>query len=323
MIISASRRTDIPAFYSDWFMNRIKEGWCLVPNPMNTKQQSRVSLKVDDVDVIVFWSKNPAPLIPHLSELDRRGFLYYFQYTINDYPLALEPNIPSLDSRIKTFKLLSGHVTPLRVVWRYDPIIISNFTPIQYHVERFSQIAEELKGYTKRVMVSVIDYYGKTDRRLTQLEKEEGFTFTRGDELVKDIVYLMKEFSSIAAKNEIEIFTCAEETDYSQLGVTPGRCIDTNLMLKCWSLNLKYKKDAFQRPVCLCATSKDIGVNNTCKHGCTYCYATSNCEIAQKRFNTHDPNSPVLWGIPSENQKLPKIVEDHDSGQIGLFPLDV
>jgi len=229
-------------------MNRIKEGWCLVPNPMNTKQQSRVSLKVDDVDVIVFWSKNPAPLIPHLSELDRRGFLYYFQYTINDYPLALEPNIPSLDSRIKTFKLLSGHVTPLRVVWRYDPIIISNFTPIQYHVERFSQIAEELKGYTKRVMVSVIDYYGKTDRRLTQLEKEEGFTFTRGDELVKDIVYLMKEFSSIAAKNEIEIFTCAEETDYSQLGVTPGRCIDTNLMLKCWSLILNIKKMLFKGP---------------------------------------------------------------------------
>jgi len=319
LIISASRRTDIPAFYSNWFMNRIHAGWCLVPNPRNTKQYAQVSLNIDDVDAIVFWSKNPAPLLPHLTELDKLGFRYYFQYTVNDYPLSLEPNIPSLDSRLSTFRQLSNHVTPLRVIWRYDPIIISNFTPVSFHIERFSQIAGELRGLTKRVMVSIVDYYGKTDRRLSKLEKDEGFSFVRGDELINDAAYLMKEFSFIAAKNEIEIFTCAEETDYSQLGIPPGRCIDTNLMLKCWTINLKYKKDAFQRPVCLCATSKDIGINNTCNHGCTYCYATTNCTIAHQRYISHDPNSPVLWGIPPANPIILPLVEKNNSGQIKFF----
>jgi hypothetical protein len=294
LIISASRRTDIPALYSEWFINRIKAGWCLVPNPRNTKQYSLVSLNIADVDFIVFWSKNPAPLFPHLEELDKLGFRYYFQYTVNDYPLALEPNIPSLDSRLATFQQLSRHVTPTRVVWRYDPIIISNFTSVQFHIEKFSHIAEKLKGFTERVMVSIVDYYGKTDHHLSQLEKEEGYSFASGDPLLNDSVYLLKELSAIASKNKSEIFTCAEATDYSQLGVPPGRCIDPDLMLKCWAINLKYKKDAFQRPVCLCAASKDIGINNTCNHGCAYCYATTNYSAAQKRHSEHDPDSPLL-----------------------------
>jgi hypothetical protein len=158
MIISASRRTDIPAFYSKWFMNRIREGYCLVPNPLNTKQISVVTLSPVEVDAIVFWSKNPEPLIPYLSELDDYGFRYYFQFTLNDYPSALEPNIPSLESRLETFRKLSKLLGPKRVIWRYDPIIISNYTPPSYHIERFRNIANELRGFTKRVMVSFVDY---------------------------------------------------------------------------------------------------------------------------------------------------------------------
>ena len=179
MIISASRRTDIPAFYSNWLMNRIRDGYCLVPNPHNAKQVSRVSLHPNDVEAIVFWSKNPAPLLPHLGKLDKLGFHYYFQFSLNDYPRALEPNIPSLNDRVATFKDLSRLVGPLRVVWRYDPIIISDVTPFEFHRERFTWIAEELKGATHRVMVSIVDFYQKTERRLSQLEKEEGFTFDR------------------------------------------------------------------------------------------------------------------------------------------------
>lgn len=315
MIISASRRTDIPAFYSKWFMNRIRAGYCLVPNPRNMKQVLRVSLQPRDTEAIVFWSKNPAPLLPHLGELDKLGFYYYFQFSLNDYPRALEPNIPSLNDRIATFKDLSRLIGPLRVVWRYDPIIISNVTSFDFHRERFTWIAEELKGATHGVMVSIVDFYQKTERRLSQLEKEEGYSFDR-DVLSSDgITDLLKDLADIARKNNIEIFTCAEEKDYSQIGVPPGRCIDERLLARIWSLNLEYKKDPYQRESCLCMVSKDIGINDTCIHGCPYCYSTTNYAIAKRRFNEHDPNSPILWG---KLDNLPETAKKADA-QLRFF----
>ena len=307
MIISASRRTDIPAFYSKWFMNRIRAGYCLVPNPLNMKQVSRVSLHPSDVEAIIFWSKNPAPLLPHLAELDRFEFHYYFQFSLNNYPGALEPNIPSLDDRIATFKDLSRLLGPLRVVWRYDPIIISNITPFEFHRERFSWIAEELKGATKRVMVSIVDFYKKTERRLSQLEKEEGYSFDRDVLSSNGTISLLKDLADIARKNNIQIFTCAEESDYSQKGVPPGRCIDDRLLARIWSLNLEYKKDPYQRESCLCMASKDIGINDTCIHGCPYCYSTTNYAVAQRRFNEHNPDSPILW---AKQEELPETTKE-------------
>jgi len=307
MIISASRRTDIPAFYSKWLMNRIRAGYCLVPNPRNLKQVSRVSLHSSDVEAIIFWSKNPAPLLPHLGELDKLGFHYYFQFSLNDYPWALEPNIPSLDDRIATFKDLSRLVGPLRVVWRYDPIIISNRTPFEFHRERFAWIAEELKSVTHRVMVSIVDFYQKTDRRLSQLEKEEGFSFDRDTLSSAGITSLLRNLADIARKNNMEIFTCAEEKDYSQTGVTPGMCIDNKLLMKISSSNLQYKKDPSQRDSCLCMISKDIGINDTCMHGCPYCYATVNYSVAQRRYTEHDPDSPLLWG---KQEELPETAKE-------------
>ncbi len=209
MIISASRRTDIPAFYSEWFMNRIRAGYCLAPNPHNTKQISRVSLHPSDVEAIIFWLKNLVPLLPHLGELDKLGFHYYFQFSLNDYPGALEPNIPSLDDRIATFKELSRLVGSLSVVWRYDPIIISDITPFEFHRERFTWIAEELKSATHRVMVSVVDFYQKTERRLSQLEDEEGFSFDRdalfsaGTASLIILIVLLRRMVSLIYLNEI------------------------------------------------------------------------------------------------------------------------
>lgn len=315
MIISASRRTDIPAFYSEWFMKRIRAGYCLVPNPINMKQVSRVSLHPSDVEAIVFWSKNPAPLLPHLGELDKLGYHYYFHFTLNDYPWALEPNIPSLNERIETFKDLSRLIGPLRVVWRYDPIIISNMTSFDFHRERFTWIAEELKDATRRVMVSIVIYYQKTERRLSQLEREEGFSFDRNAVSSADTTSLLKDFADIARKNNIEIFTCAEKKDYSQIGVPPGRCIDDRLFTKVWSLNLVYKKDPYQREYCLCMVSKDIGVNNTCMHGCPYCYSTASYDVAKRRFDEHDPDSPSLWG---NLEKSAEITKEADA-QMRLF----
>lgn len=294
MIISASRRTDIPALYSEWFMSRVRAGWCAVPNPLNSKQVSHASLDRDDVDAIVFWSKNPAPMLPHLAELDSRGFRYYFQYSLNDYPLELEPNIPSVVDRLRTFLDLSKHIGPLRVIWRYDPVIISNLTPVQFHVERFARIAEELHGATRRVVVSIVDFYRKTDRRLSQLERE-GFVFDRQAACSAGMVELLKDLAAIAREQDMEIFTCAEGHDLSQTGIPPGRCIDEQLLNRLWGLNLPYTKDPSQRELCLCTQSKDIGMNDTCIHGCPYCYATGDQALARRRYGEHDPRSPAIW----------------------------
>lgn len=295
MIISASRRTDIPAFYSEWFMNRIRAGWCEVPNPLNYHQLSYVSLKPEDVAVIVFWSKNPKPLISYLDEIDQRGFRYYFQFTLNDYPQDLEPRLPPVSERLETFKRLSDRLDNLRVIWRYDPVIISNRTPLDYHVDKFSKIARVLKGYTRRVMVSFIDYYRKTDFRLQDLE-QSGYEFVRDFEHTSESSFLMKELGEIALQNGMAIHTCAEEVDFSSVGVSPGCCIDPDLINRIWSIKADVKKDPTQRSVCLCAVSKDIGVNDTCMHGCPYCYATRKLEAAEKRYSQHDLSSPVLWG---------------------------
>jgi len=314
MIISASRRTDIPALYSEWFMNRLRAGWCLVPNPMNMKQASRVSLKPKDVDAIVFWTKNPAPMLPYLAELDKLGFRYYFQVAINDYPKVLEPNIPSIDERLQGFLHLTRHVGPSRVIWRYDPIIISNRTPFDFHKDRFSKIATDLHGATRRVVVSVVDFYEKTKRRLLELEKEEGFAFDIEAARSPSMAVLLKELAAIAKKADMEIFTCAEERDFSEVGIPSGRCIDESLLNKIWGLNIKYRKDPTQRKFCLCMVSKDIGVNNTCVHGCPYCYSTSNYTLAERRHKEHDPASPALWGHPN----MPAEPEKHDA-QMRLF----
>ena len=295
MIISASRRTDIPAFYSKWFINRIRAGWCQVPNPLNYNQLSYVSLRPQDVDAIVFWSKNPAPMFDHLDELDTLGFRYYFQFALNDYPKIFEPYIPSLEERIETFRKLSIRLEPQRVIWRYDPIIISNRTSPDFHCEKFSKIAVAVRGFTQRVMVSFVDYYQKTDRRLSSLESQ-GLQFDRGAINSQRVWNLLKDLAAIANYNDMEILTCAEERDFSGCGVLPGRCVDGELLGKLWSLYGHTKKDPTQRAACLCVVSKDIGMNDTCVHGCPYCYSTRNLALAQRRYSEHDPDSAVLWG---------------------------
>jgi len=295
MIISASRRTDIPAFYSAWFINRVRTGWCQVPNPLNYNQLSYVSLKAKDVSAIVFWSKNPRPMLKYLDELDQQGLRYYFQFTINDYPRILEPKVPPVEERLNTFRELSSRLQPIRVVWRYDPIIISNLTPASLHLEKFSHIAQSLRGYTRRVMVSLVDYYQKTNRRLSVLESR-GVKFEKETQHSAATSELLAKIAVIAKQNDLEIFTCAEQFDFSAVGIPPGQCIDGELIKRIWSIEVDMDKDPTQRAACLCVVSKDIGVNDTCLHGCPYCYATRNLRLAKRRALQHDPTSPVLWG---------------------------
>lgn len=293
MVISASRRTDIPAFYSEWFMNRIREGQCRVPNPFNPNQISNISLQPADVDAIVFWSKNPRPIFEYLEELDRRGFLYYFLITLNDYPAGIEPGVPERPDRVEAFLHLAERLGKQRVVWRYDPIIISTATPYSYHQERFEELCGLLAGSTRRVIISLLDYYRKTDRRLSEIETG-GLGFDRGAAERNGTRDLLSEMSRTAAANGLEIQSCAQREDFDAVGVPAGSCIDGEL-LRGLGAKIQLKKDKGQRVPCRCVESRDIGVNDTCIHGCRYCYATRNHDFAVQRHAEHDPRAAALW----------------------------
>jgi len=293
MIISASRRTDIPAFYADWMMNRIRAGFCAVPNPFNRKQISRISLLPSDVEVIVFWTRNPKPLMRYLSEMDSLGLHYYFQFTIVGYPREIDPKCPPLEAAIRVFQELSDHVGPSRVVWRYDPIVFCVKTPPDYHKQRFAEIAGELKGHTHRAVVSVVDSYRKAEIRMKALEAK-GAWITECDS--DDLGSLMRDLAALATGNEMEITSCAEDIDLSCYGIRAGKCVDDQLIAEAFGIDVSRKKDSSQRKRCGCVVSRDIGMYDSCVFGCPYCYATQSFERAGENHKEHDPQSPSLLG---------------------------
>ena len=298
MIISASRRTDIPAFYGEWFMNRVKAGYFLQVNPMNKKQQKIVSLLPEDVDCFVFWSKNPAPFLKNLSALDEKAYKYYFQYTINDYPLIFEPRLPALTARTEDFKRLSEKIGPAKIVWRYDPIIISNLTSVEYHIKRFAKLAFLLGDYTHRVTVSFLDMYGNGNGKLKkfeQLNRLAGENITAPENTEK-LHVLVRNLSSIARAAGLEMQTCAERVDLEKYGVQHGKCLDPELINKVFGLSLNIKKDPAQRRECLCAIGVDMGFYDTCKHHCSYCYATISEKAVLSNMQKHNPHSPAMLG---------------------------
>jgi hypothetical protein len=291
MIISASRRTDIPAYYSDWFYNRILAGYCTVPNPFNPKQISFVDLRPEAVDAIVFWTRNPKPLFKYLSFLDSNGYKYYFQFTLNNYPRILEPFRPGFDLAIRNFKVLSSTIGKGKVIWRYDPILLSDVTPADFHIRNFEKIARELAGFTERVMISLVDEYRKTVRNLKALDIGYEGGVAKEGEMEK----LLKMIAEIATSNGLKIFSCAEPRDFSHLGIFPGKCIDDELIRRELGVEIKYVKDKGQRKTCRCTVSKDIGANETCLMGCKYCYATTSRERAvANRQKRHDPLFPSI-----------------------------
>ncbi|WP_135081059.1 DUF1848 domain-containing protein [Terasakiella sp. SH-1] len=291
MIISASRRTDIPAFYSNWFMNRIRAGFVKTRNPFNAKRVRTISLSPLDVDVIVFWTRNPSALMKHLTELDKRGFRYYFHYTITGYPRILERKTPDLNTAIQTFQALSDQLGPHRVIWRYDPVFLSSHSPLEHHIQTFSTIAQSLEGYTNRVVISLIDLYAKTTRNLDKIEQLSFTDLKVYNQIRDDLLHPLKE---IAHTHQINMQSCAEETNLSSLSIPAGKCIDDDLIFQDFNIRLCNKKDKGQRKACRCIPSVDIGVYNSCLHGCEYCYATSNANRAQHNYQKHDPNGPFL-----------------------------
>jgi Domain of unknown function (DUF1848) len=295
MIISASRRTDVPAFYSDWFMKRIEAGHCDVPNPFNPAQVSRVSLKPNDVDVIVFWTRNASPLLNRLKELDRRGHRYCFLYTVLDNPRIVDPRCPSLKEALATFKTLSDRMGPERVAWRYDPIVFSNLTRPDFHKKTYETIAKQLRGHTNRSIISVVNIYRKVRQRLAALsEKGIELTECEGEAFLE----LMRFMASVARDNGMALVSCAQDRDLTACGVLPGKCIDDGLIREAFGLEVNHAKDPSQRKACGCVVSKDIGMYNTCLYGCVYCYATSSFEKAKENYRRHDPEASSLISRP-------------------------
>jgi hypothetical protein len=308
MIISASRRTDIPAFYSEWFMNRLRKGYCLVPNPFNPRHVARISLVPESVDAIVFWSKNPGPMLRFLPEVENMGYRFYFLFTVNDYPKALEPNLPPLAERISTFIQLSEKIGPRRVIWRYDPIILSNITDASYHRTAFERLCQRLGGHTHRAITSIITLYRKTLRNLAPLERQ-GYTFDKDPRSNPETEALLSHVATCTAEHGMEIFACAETRDYAYLGIRPSSCIDAALIRELWGIPVSSKKDPGQREHCGCAVSRDIGMTDTCPHGCPYCYSNMNPKIALARYKAHDPGSTALTGSPEPSEKDPRTMQ--------------
>ncbi|MDR1636095.1 MAG: DUF1848 domain-containing protein [Treponema sp.] len=284
MIISASRRTDIPAFYSEWFFNRLREGFALARNPMNPLQSRTVPLDPGGLEGIVFWTKNPGPMLPALGKLE--AYHYYFQFTLNAYEEDVEPGLPPKGEIMDAFKALSDKIGPRRLVWRYDPILINEKYTLPWHVEKFGEMARALKGRAERVTISFIDLYAKTARNTRGLKIRE----LRGEEKSA----AAGELARIAGENDLAIDACAEDVDLSPWGIGRAKCVDDKLIERISGRPLELKKDRSQRPACRCAASVDIGAYNTCRHGCRYCYANHSDTVVLENARRHDPLSPLL-----------------------------
>ncbi len=327
VIISASRSTDIPAFYAKWFINRLKAGYCVWYNPFNQKP---MYISFAKTKAVVFWTKNPEPLIPYLPELDKRGIHYYFQVTLNDYVNeGFEPNVGPVEHRVAVFKRLSDQIGKEKVIWRFDPLIVTPNLTVRQLLTKVYHVGNQLKGYTDKLVFSFIDVraYRKVQNNLI---KETSF-FTRDtvDFAEPSGNYLEKLVDGLAKlrdhwKSEgwnITLATCGESIDLEKYGIKHNRCIDGELMerlfpedkelvyyLRTGKLpqpNLfggipeippdrKDLKDKGQRKVCGCMISKDIGMYNTCRHFCVYCYANTNKEIVIKNKERHNDESESI-----------------------------
>lgn len=284
MILSASRRTDIPCYYGEWFMNRLREGYVLTRNPMNHAQISRIQLSPEIVDCIVFWTKDAANFLPCLDELDRMGYAFYFQYTLTPYGKELERNLRPKQDIEDTFVALSQRLGRERVVWRYDPIILNDHIGIQYHKTQFSRMCEKLAPFTDTVTISFVDLYSKLHTSLIRKIEMDEMT-----ELASFIGETVAEYG-------LNAVACCEDLDLTPYGIQRSSCIDKARIEKILGCPLDIKFDRNQRKDCGCCESIDIGAYNTCLNGCVYCYANYSDSSVQRNRLCYVPDSPILCG---------------------------
>lgn len=288
VIISASRRTDIPAFYGDWMMNRLRAGQVLVRNPVNHHQVSRVSLRPDRIDGLVFWTRNPSPFLRRLPELDALGVPYYFQVTLTPYGTDLEPGLPGREELLRGFLDLSDRLGARRVLWRYDPILLFRGVDADWHRRAFERLASRLAFSTTRCTISFVHLYRKCRARLRGLEVVEP------DLRLK--LALADHLSAAGAARGIQVVACADQDLEECATVGAGKCVDDELLSRIGGRVLRGVKDPSQRAACRCVRSVDIGAYETCLHSCRYCYAWRSPSAARKNHALHDSGGELLVG---------------------------
>lgn len=310
MIINTGQRTDIPAFYSDWFANRLKEGYVCVRNPYNPKQVSRYRIDSSVVDAIGFCTKNPAPMFKYMDLL--KPFGQYWFVTLTSYGRDIEPNVPDKHRLIEDFKKLSNYVGVNSIGWRYDPIFISDRYTEEYHLKAFSQIAEALDGYTKTVVISFIDLYPKVRRN-----------FLEAKEVAKDQRLRMgKKIIEIATAHGMTVKPCAEGDELAQFGADCGGCMTIADYEKAIGQKLIVPKKRGARAECACYLSCDIGAYNTCKHLCRYCYANAESETVLKLSRLHNPTSPFLIGEYQPDDVINEVPQKSWIDRQMVLPID-
>jgi hypothetical protein len=284
MILSASRRTDIPAYYSEWLINRLRAGFVSARNPMNHAQVRRIILNPDVIDCIVFWTKDPLNMLDKLNIIDKLGYRYYFQFTLTSYGKTVEKNLRDKEEITKTFCELSDRIGKERVVWRYDPIILNDVFDFAYHKEQFSRLCSKLGGHTKQCIISFVDIYPKLK---TNILREIS---------MNEMIELGKMMVSAAKDFDITVKACCEKSLLYEYGIEQANCIDKTLIKNICGYSLNIKRDRNQRDSCGCYESVDIGAYNTCRNGCVYCYANYSDASVYNNCKRHDPQGEFLIG---------------------------
>lgn len=302
MIISASRRSDIPAFFGEWFVNRLKEGFVLVRNPLNANSVSRILLSPKFIECIVFWTKNATDFMRYLPMIDSLGYKYYFQYTLTSYSKDVEPKVPEKRKVIDNFIELSKRLGKEKVVWRYDPILLTPKYDMEYHVKWFEYLCKELSPYTEKCIISFLDDYAFLKDGLNALNVQN---------MAETQMFMLAEaFSQIAQKYNLKLASCSEKMDLGKLRISHNSCIDGDLIERITGLRINKRKDAGQRPLCGCIESREIGTFNTCRHGCAYCYARRGLD--RTSANMYNSDSPMLCDTLIGTEKItdvkPKVV---------------
>ena len=284
MIINTGQRTDIPAFYADWFVNRLKAGFVLVRNPYNPRSVTRYRLSPEVVDLIGFCTKNPAPMLPHMDLLRPYGQFWYV--TITPYGKEIEPGVPDKREVLDSFRRLSDIVGPDRMGWRYDPVFISGEYPAERHIRAFEYMAQTLSGYTRTAVISFVDLYEKTKRNFPEVRPVTA----------EQRLQLGKAFVEIAGQYGMTVRPCGEGNELAPFGADCSGCMTVAMYEQALGRRLKVPKTAPARKECACYLGGDIGAYNTCGHLCRYCYANYDAATVRKNLAAHDPESPLLIG---------------------------
>lgn len=307
MIITVSERTDIPAFYSEWFYQRLKEGFVDVRNPFNEKQVTRISLEKEDVDAFIFTTKNPLPMFSKLDRLE--GYPCLFQITITPYDQSVEKNVVDKHKIIEGFKYLSKRFGKNSCILRYDPIFLNDRYTIKEHKKAFTYLLKELHPYTDICIFSFVTLYKNTRKHQNSLKIKE---LTQ-----RDVGELALMLSSVANKYNIKLQCCANKYDLSEYGITSKSCISNEILSNVFGYEVNYKQVTTKREHCSCITHRDIGAYNSCMHLCRYCYANYDEDIINETMVRHNKKSSLLIGELNEEDSI-QLLQNRNT-QLSLF----